>query len=96
MKAEDIKSLKELTPEQIKKCDKIIKLLIELKKENVHPFVIDGGGGSGLQFIRCSKNDMYDVGEIFTDDPQEASVIDNEYVYTPAKYYEVKIPTWVP
>ena len=96
MKTEDIKSLKELTPEQMKKCDKIIKLLIELKKENVHPFVLDGGGGSGLQFIRCSKTDMSDVGEIFTDNYHEAQTLEDEYVYSPSKYYTVTIPTWVP
>lgn len=37
-----------------------------------------------------------DIGEIFTDNPREARVIDDEYVYTPAKSHHAKIPTWVP
>ena len=96
MKAEDIKSLEELTLEQMKKCDKVVKLLIELEEQGVHPFILDGGGGNGLSFVRCADSDMYDIGEIFTDNPREARVIDDEYVYTPAKSIHAKIPTWVP
>ena len=96
MKAEEIKSLEELTLKQMKKCDKVVKLLIELEKEGVHPFILDGGGGSGLQFIRCADSDMYDIGEIFTDNPREARVIEDEYVYAPVNFFHAKIPTWVP
>lgn len=96
MKAEDIKSLKELTLEQMKKCDKVVKLLIDLEKEGVHPFILDSGGGAGLSFIRCADSDMFDIGGIFTDNPREAIIIDQEYVYIPAKSIHAKIPTWVP
>lgn len=59
----ETKKVRELTDEQKKKCDKIIKLLAELRKESVFPLVIDGGGGDGLSFIRAKKQDMREIGE---------------------------------
>ena len=86
--------IKELTKEQKKKADKIIELLRELKKAGVHPVVIDGGGGSGIDFVRC--NDMQEFGDIVLSNDIERRQELDEYIYSPIKNYEVVIDYIVP
>lgn len=87
------KTLKPLTEKQEVKCDKIISLLLELKKEGVHPIVIDGGGGSGLEFIRCSKSELVDIGDELLDTRSDEI---RDYIYTPNKTWEVTVDYLVP
>ena len=47
----DYKTLKELTPSQKEKAEKITSLILELQKSGVYPLIIDGGGGSGIEFM---------------------------------------------
>ena len=89
----EIKSLKLLTKTQEEKCDKIVSLLLELKKSGVHPIVVDGGGGSGLEFVRCSIDDKWDVGEEILNGNQ---IEVGEYIYTPNKTWDVPIDVLVP
>lgn len=90
----DYKTLKFLTEEQEKKCDKIITLLRELKKSGVHPIVIDGGGGAGLSFIRCSKSELVDIGDDLLSSSHNDEI--DEYIYNPTKSWEVCIDYIVP
>lgn len=87
------KTLKPLTEKQENKCDKIISLLLELKKEGVHPIIIDGGGGSGLEFIRCSKSEMVDIGDELLDTRGDEI---RDYIYTPNRTWEVTVDYLVP
>lgn len=87
------KTLKPLTEKQEVKCNKIISLLLELKKEGVHPIIIDGGGGSGLEFIRCSKSELVDIGDELLDTRSD-EIRDN--IYTPNKTWEVTVDYLVP
>lgn len=91
----EYETLKPLTEAQEKKCDKIITLLRELKKSGVHPIVIDGGGGAGINFIRCSKSDLVSIGEEILDNGGFDSEFD-EYIYTPTKSWEVTVDYIVP
>ena len=91
----EYETLKPLTEAQEKKCDKVIALLRELKKSGVHPIIIDGGGGAGINFIRCSKSDLVDIGEEILDNAGYNSEFD-EYIYTPSKSWEVKVDYIVP
>lgn len=91
----EYESLKPLTEAQEKKCDKVIALLIELKKSGVHPIIIDGGGGAGIDFIRCSKSDLVSIGEEILDSGGQRSELD-EYIYTPTKSWEVNVDYLVP
>lgn len=52
----------EITKQQQQKIDQINKLLTELRRANVYPYVIDGGGGAGLSFIRHTRGT--EVGEV--------------------------------
>lgn len=88
--------IKELTAEQKKKADHIVSLLRELKNSGVHPIVIDGGGGSGLQFVRCKKEDLWEFGEIVLSSDIEARRELDYYIYTPEKSCDVVIDTLVP
>ena len=91
----EYETLKPLTEAQEKKCDKVIALLIELKKSGVHPIIIDGGGGAGIDFIRCSKSDLVSIGEEILDSGGQRSELD-EYIYTPTKSWEVNVDYLVP
>ena len=91
----DIK-INELSKQQKQKADKIIELLLELKKVNVHPVVIDGGGGSGLNFVRCPAKDMWEFGEIILSSDQERRKEVEGFIYTPDKSWEVTIDNIVP
>lgn len=55
--------IKELTPAQKAKADKVAKLLDELKKSGVHIMCVDGGGGGSLSFARVPKSDRLAFGE---------------------------------
>ena len=88
--------MKELTKSQQKKADKIVQLLLELQKENVWPVVIDGGGGSGLEFYSCSKSNRNDVENIFLDYDFEKLQLVKDYLYTPNKTWNAPIPTVIP
>lgn len=87
-----MEKVKELTDEQKKKCDKIIKLLAELHKESVFPLVIDGGGGDGLSFIRAKKQDMWEIGEEILND----SFAYRDEIYKPHDSYKYTIDCLVP
>lgn len=87
------RTLKPLTEKQEDKCDKIISLLLELKKEGVHPIVIDGGGGSGLEFIRCSKSELVDIGDELLDTRNDEI---RDYIYTPNGTWKVTVDYLVP
>lgn len=91
----EYESLKPLTEAQEKKCDKVIALLRELKKSGVHPIVIDGGGGAGIDFIRCSKSDLVSIGEEILANGGHGSELD-EYIYTPTKSWEIQVDYIVP
>ena len=89
----DIK-IKELTKEQKKKADRIIEFLLKLKKDGVHPIVIDGGGGSGIEFVRCK--DMQEFGDIVLSDDIEYKKKLDEFIYSPHKTNEVTIDYIIP
>lgn len=91
----EYETLKPLTEAQEKKCDNVIALLRELKKSGVHPIVIDGGGGAGINFIRCSKSDLVSIGEEILDNGGFYSEF-GEYIYTPTKSWEVTVDYIVP
>ena len=86
--------IKELTKEQKKKADKIIELLRELKKAGVDPIVIDGGGGGGIDFVRCK--DMQEFGNLVLSSDIECRQELDEFIYSPYKNYEVSIDSLVP
>lgn len=86
--------VKELTKEQKKKADRIIELLRQLKRNGVHPVVIDGGGGSGIDFVRC--DDMQEFGNIVLSSDIECGQELGEFIYSPNKNYEVTIDYIVP
>lgn len=90
----EYETLKPLTEAQEKKCDKVIALLRELKKSGVHPIVIDGGGGAGINFIRCSRSDLVSIGDEILDSGYNSEF--DEYIYTPTKSWEVKVDYIVP
>lgn len=85
-----------LSKEQKQKADKIIRLLLELKKGGVHPVVIDGGGGGGLSFVRCPAKDMWEFGEIILSGDHERRKEVEELIYIPDKSWEVTIDNIVP
>lgn len=87
------KTLKPLTKKQESKCDKIISMLLELKKEGVHPIIIDGGGGSGLEFIRCSTSELVDIGNELLDTRNNEI---KDYIYTPNGTWKVTVDYLVP
>lgn len=60
----------EITKQQQQKIDQINKLLTELRRANVYPYVIDGGGGAGLSFIRHTRGT--EVGEVLLGNPDTA------------------------
>ena len=88
-----MEKVKELTDEQKKKCDKIIKLLAELQKESIFPLVIDGGGGDGLSFIRAKKQDIHDIGEEILINP-DSYIFDK--IYQPKNSIKYRIDYLVP
>lgn len=90
----EYETLKPLTEAQEKKCDKVIALLRELKKSGVHPIVIDGGGGAGINFIRCSRSDLVSIGDEILDSGYNSEF--DEYIYTPTKSWEVTVDYIVP
>ena len=93
---ERFESLKELTPSQMRKAETITKLTLELSKAGVHPIVVDGGGGCGVQFIRCSEDDLSTIGEILLSHQFELIEELNEFIYSPKDYYKYAIDYIVP
>ena len=93
---ERFESLKELTPSQMGKAETITKLILELSKAGVHPIVVDGGGGCGVQFIRCSEDDLSTIGEILLSHQLELIEELNEFIYSPKDYYKYAIDYIVP
>lgn len=86
-------TLKELTPMQKAKAKRITDWLVELKNQGVHPIVIDGGGGSGLQFVRCSMEDLANIGEdILNFEMGEEEAL----IYAPDKHQMYTIDYLVP
>lgn len=92
----EFKSLKHLTEKQKQKAEKITKLLLELKSQGVHPIVIDGGGGDGIQFIRCSKSELQDIGEELLGPSSELKSEIESFIYSPDDYYKITIDYMVP
>lgn len=88
--------MKYLTKKQERKADKIVELLRELKKSGVYPLIIDGGGGAGLSFVRCSKDEFNEVANIILDSSSERGNEVRDYIYNPNKTWEVSIETLVP
>lgn len=93
---EGFDSLRLLTPKQVEKCEKICNLLYELKKQNVYPLILDGGGGSGLEFIRCNKSDFNEIADVLLDGNFSIVKEVNEYIYTPKNSNKVYIEYLVP
>lgn len=89
----DYKTLKELTPLQKEKAEQITSLILELQKSGVHPLIIDGGGGSGIEFIRCSKEDRYSIGEELLKNPNSEV---SYFIYSPKNYYKYNVDVLVP
>lgn len=89
----EINSLKLLTNSQQIKAEKITELLLELKKSGVYPIIVDGGGSNGIQFIRCSKDDLSTVGDLIL----EGNIKDvDDYIYSPKDYYKYTVDYLVP
>lgn len=89
----EINSLKLLTNSQQIKAEKITELLLELKKSGVYPIIVDGGGGNGIQFIRCSKDELSTVGDLIL----EGNIKDvDDYIYSPKDYYKYTVDYLVP
>jgi diaminopimelate decarboxylase len=88
--------MKYLTKEQERKADKIVELLRELKKSGVHPLIIDGGGGAGISFVRCSNNEFNELADIILGSDFDKRSEVEEYIYEPNKTWEVPIETLVP
>lgn len=91
----DIK-IQYLTKEQKKKADRIVKLLSELRKTGVYPYVIDGGGGDGLCFVRCPKEDLCEFEEIIVGLDFELRRDVEEYIYQPHGSCHQTVSTLVP
>lgn len=89
----DYKTLKELTQSQKEKAEKITSLMLELKKSGVHPIIIDGGGGSGIEFIRCSVDERYDIGEEILNNPNSEV---SYFIYSPKNFYKYNVDVLVP
>ena len=88
--------MKYLTKEQERKADKIVELLKELKKSGVHPLIIDGGGGAGISFVRCSNNEFNELADIILGSDFDKRSEVEEHIYEPNKTWEVPIETLVP
>ena len=88
--------MKYLTKAQERKADKIVELLRELKKSGVYPLIIDGGGGAGLSFVRCSKNEFNEVADIILGSDFDKIREVEDYIYHPNKTWEVPIEILVP
>jgi len=88
--------MKYLTKEQERKADKIVELLRELKKSGVHPLIIDGGGGAGISFVRCPKDEFNELADIILGSDFDKRSEVEEYIYEPNKTWEVPIETLVP
>lgn len=88
--------MKYLTKEQERKADKIVELLRELKKSGVHPLIIDGGGGAGLSFVRCPKEEFNELANIILNSFDSRTEEVRDYIYDPNKTWEVPIETLVP
>ena len=86
--------IKELTKKQKKKADRIIDILLKLKKDGVHPLIIDGGGGSGIEFVRC--NDMQEYGDLILTNNIELRKNIDQFIYSPLKTNEVTVDYLVP
>ena len=93
---EGFESLRLLTPKQIEKCETICNLLYELKKQNVFPLIVDGGGGSGLEFIRCNKTDFNDIADVLLSGNFSLIKEINECIYTPENSNKVNVEYLVP
>ena len=93
---EGFDSLRLLTPKQIEKCETICNLLYELKKQNVFPLIVDGGGGSGLEFIRCNKTDFNDIADVLLSGNFSLIKEINECIYTPENSNKVNVEYLVP
>lgn len=91
----DIK-IRHLTKEQKKKADRVVELLSELSKAGVYPYVIDGGGGDGLSFVRCPREDLYEFEEIIVGPDLELRHDVEEYIYTPDGSWCQKVATLAP
>ena len=86
--------IKELTKKQKKNADRIIDILLKLKKDGVHPLIIDGGGGSGIEFVRC--NDMQQYGDLILTNNIELRKNIDQFIYSPLKTNEVTVDYLVP
>lgn len=87
--------MKYLTKEQERKADKIVELLRELKKSGVHPVILDGGGGAGISFVRCSNDEFNEFANIILDADFDKRCEIEEYIYEPHKTWEVPIDTLI-
>ena len=89
--------LKKLTKKQRSIADRVVKLLIELEKQGVHPIIIDGGGGDGLSFVRCPDEDMFDFGSAITEEgPYIRTEITEQFVYSPENTFNAAVSVFVP
>ncbi len=86
--------IKKLTKLQKRKADKITQLIMELEKSGVYPIIIDGGGGSGIEFVRCK--DMTKFADIILYGEREEKNELRDYIYSPEKYYEYSVDYIVP
>lgn len=89
------KDIKELTKSQMAIADEIDRLLLKLYKAGVRPLLIDGGGGNGLRFVRCSGQavDVVENAFLYNDlirigDEQFKT---EDFVYDPANSFKYKI-----
>ena len=96
MEIDNLKTLKNLTPKQEQLADSITKSILELKKQGVHTIIVDGGGGSGLQFVRCSKSDLNDLGTILLEGSKDDIQVANEFIYGPDGYWKYAVDYLVP
>lgn len=94
------RNIKELTKSQKGIVDEIDRLLLKLYRSGVRPILVDGGGGNGLRFVRCSGEAIQSVEDAFlyNDDIHigEDSFKIDDFVYEPDNSYKYKIITLAP
>lgn len=94
------KKIAELTNSQIGMVDEIDRLLLKLYKAGVKPIIVDGGGGNGLRFIRCSNDALDDVCDaiLYNEDihiGDDVYKVD-DFVYNPKNSYKYVVTHLVP
>lgn len=91
------KEIRELTNSQVAIVDEIDRLLLKLYKAGVRPILVDGGGGNGLRFVRCSGQAIRSIEEAYFTNGMICIGDDtyklDDFVYDPINSSKYKITT---